>query len=105
MGQVCLHRILRCDNVLPQVAVSSIDVGLLLVCVLGRGHGLDFACLAAAVATEAAAKKNCCDGTFGVVSFLTFYCNCDPVAFLFDCALSSSVTLDAIGALLFAYCS
>ena len=36
--------------------MSSIDVGSLLVCVLGRGHGLDFPCLAAAVAMEAAGK-------------------------------------------------
>lgn len=65
--------------------MSSIDVGQLLVCVLGRGRDMNFACLAAAVVTVAAAKKNSYSETLCAVSFSTFYCNYDSVTFFFDC--------------------
>ena len=46
---------------------------------------MNFACLAAAVVTVAAAKKNSYSETLCAVSFSTFYCNYDSVTFFFDC--------------------
>ena len=47
----------------------SIDVDLLPICVLGNGCGLNFACLDAAMAAEAAAKTRMAEAAQSVSSY------------------------------------